>query len=108
MQYTLSFSSVQVKKHLDLKKHASNVKKQAKKHPKRVQEASKKGKKCPKRRSHIHGIYYFNESIVAKDKPLESRFMSWRCGAAKDWRFFNQVKLVGYEYSSAEIFFIVD
>ena len=29
--------------------------------------------------------------------------MSWRCGAAKDWRFFNQVKLVGYKYSSAII-----
>ena len=32
--------------------------------------------------------------------------MSWRCGAAKDWQFFNQVKLVGYKYSSAEIFSI--
>ena len=49
---------------------------------------------CPKRRSHIHGIYYFNESITAKNKPLDDRFMSWRCGSSKDWDIFKQVNLL--------------
>ena len=48
-------------------------------------------KVCPKRRSHIHGIYYFNESIIAQYKPWEDRFMSWRCGSADDWELFKQV-----------------
>ena len=47
---------------------------------------------CPKRRSHIHGIYYFNESIIAQNKPMESRFMSWRCGSSDDWNLFQQVE----------------
>ena len=42
MQYTLSFASVQFKKHLDLIKECKQYKKQAKKHPKRVQKVSKK------------------------------------------------------------------
>ena len=52
-----------------------------------------KGKKCTRRRSHIHGIYYFNESITAKGKPLENRFMSWRCGSSEDWEIFKKVSI---------------